>query len=211
MWWGKQETYIPLALDWNISSNSCRVYLVCVCLVFFARIFVPSACGRWSYTNRKYQHLAYFHTFAWCDARLNKEISFARRLPEAQTMLDYISNQINGPFFLFFFRSLSLCMRSTNGGKNKNLSLFQHLFSFIAFANRPQYMRASNDTHHLRVLCWKRDEEKNDNVNDLTGIFMSSRADIGNSNDSFSNDFSLLICDENWKTSSMNGFDGWLL
>lgn len=82
MWWGKQNTYIPLALDWNISSNSCRVYLVesiwCVFVsYFFARNVVPSACGRWSYTNRKYQHLAYFHTFAWCDARLNKEISFA--------------------------------------------------------------------------------------------------------------------------------------
>lgn len=81
MWWGKQNTYIPLALDWNISSNSCRVYLVesiwCLSRLFFARNVVPNACGRWSYTNRKYQHLAYFHTFAWCDARLNKEISFA--------------------------------------------------------------------------------------------------------------------------------------
>lgn len=76
--------------------------------------------------------------------RLNKEISFAHcvvRSPEAQMMLDYIPNQINGPFLLFVavVAFVAAVVASSNGGKNKNLSLFQHL-SFIAFANRPQYI-----------------------------------------------------------------------
>lgn len=72
---------------------------------------------------------------------------------EAQASLDYISNQINGPFFLLFFSSrISIVFSSVRvaisrmAEKNKNLSLFQHLHIYcIHQIDHNVYMAA----------CWK--------------------------------------------------------
>lgn len=75
----KQNAYIPLALDWNILSNSCVLIFTRRTHTNTLRVEIEAGELKWlviissqQHTNRKYQHLAYFHTFTLdTDVRLN--------------------------------------------------------------------------------------------------------------------------------------------
>lgn len=91
----------------------------------------------------------------------------AVRLPAAQMMFDYISNQINGPFFFFIFfllLLLDIAAASPNDGKNKNLSFVYHLlFSHLLCSQIDHniWLRRKTPLKICEKTSWASNVEKN--------------------------------------------------
>lgn len=193
----KQNAYIPLALDWNILSNSCVLIFTRRTHTNTLRVEIEAGELKWlviissqQHTNRKYQHLAYFHTFTLdTDVRLNCQdivctIAFKSTTAEHKkndAWLYFESDKWT--IFLLFLQVFCNFPASAfafaipwNGGKNEeNLSFVQHLMcshsliycvqckSFAIHDIVERHSRISRITNELQIKTYS--------VNDYCGIF----------------------------------------